>query len=453
MYFVFHEERKSNMTRKFWAVILAVIAALALCGQAMAAQSVSGAKNADIVFVIDTTFSMQGHIANVRNNLEAFVTHLESNDINGQFSLVEFRDITTESGDTVIHTFGGSTWTSTVQAIKEEIASLEVEGGGDGPETPTDALDKILGWDSFREEALRVIFLLTDANAKGKEDSGKLKNMEELIPSMKAKELRAMVISAPSLEEHYRNLYSQTGGAFIDITASDYYRSMLDMAQWISEEVSTENPLPHALVQAVPDEVLQYVSGDETVLQRIARLANISVDQINVITTQSLDLRLPHEPTEAMRQKADGEFIAKLDTLVLSFDTIPKGESGYFLFQLELPDEVLSMDLKVSDLKIWYATPNEFSSSGVTETFQAAFDPFSYMEITDVLGFKADTLAKKVLVLVFCNAGESLSMWLLKHALMILLGGCSSFTLAHSGVTVLLAVGGAAALAKIFRKR
>lgn len=217
----------------------------------------------------------------------------------------------------------------------------------------------------------------------------------------------------------------------------------------------TTLPLPHVMIEAVPDEVLSYVSeSGDTVLKRIARLASINVEQINVITSLDLDLSLPHEPTEAMKKKAKDanlEIIAKIDTLTPRSETLQDGQPGYFLFQLNIPDEILSMDLKVKDLELWYASPDELNAS-VKGSIRAAFDPFTYFEITDMLGFEADTLGKKMLVLIFANAGESLSMWLLKTILMILMGGCSSLTFAGIGLMSLLCAGGVIATRKRFMR-
>ena len=456
------------MTRKFCAVMAMLALSIVFCGQA------SAAKNADIVFFIDSSGSMGDDIDGVRTNLAAFSNALVASDVDVRFAVVEYQVVR----GIVAHKMDGTNiWTSDASLVEATLRAISADDASDGDSL--EAINEIFSWGDFRSDASRFGFMLTDImftgdiitdgeiafkNFSWQSRAGNRITVDEAIQSLNSlmagtvKKLNDMgmhmsVVSIPELRNAYQSLYSQTGGVFIDITTSDYYRSMLDMAQWISEEISTENPLPHALIQGVPDEILNYVGEDgETVLQHIAKLANISVDQINVITEQSLDLRLPHEPTEAMRQKADGEFIAKLDTLVLSFDSIPDGEEGYFLFQLELPDEVLSMDLNPSDLKLWYATPDEFTSASYAPTFRpAVFDPFTYFEITDLLGFKADTLDKKVLVLVFASAGKSLSMWLLK--ILLLAAGCNSVAIAGIGATGALSVGAFVLLRKIFRKR
>ena len=445
------------MTRKFCAVMAMLVLSIVFCGQA------SAAKNADIVFFIDSSGSMQNDIDGVRTNLAAFSRSMASSDVDARFAIVEYQ---TRRGIVVHKPNGTDTWTSDTSQVETVLASITAD---DGDGYTMNAINEIFSWGDFRSDASRFGFMLTDVmrlnndygddvwiddtDAASEDISTISTLMESTVQQLNSMGMNMSVVSTPGLRSPYQSLYSQTGGVFIDITTSDYYRSMLDMAQWISEEVSTENPLPHALIQGVPDEILNYVGEDgETVLQRIAKLANISVDQINVITEQSLDLRLPHEPTEAMRQKANGEFIAKLDTLVLSFDSIPDGEEGYFLFQLEIPDEVLSMDLNPNDLRLWYATPDEFTSASSEYVFRpSVFDPFTYFEITDLLGYEANTLAKKVLVLVFASAGKSLSMWLLK--ILLFAAGCNSAAIAGIGATGVLSVGAFVLLRKIFRKR
>ena len=445
------------MTRKFCAVMAMLVLSIVFCGQA------SAAKNADIVFFIDSSGSMQNDIDGVRTNLAAFSRSMASSDVDARFAIVEYQ---TRRGIVVHKPNGTDTWTSDTSQVETVLASITAD---DGDGYTMNAINEVFSWGDFRSDASRFGFMLTDVmrlnndygddvwiddtDAASEDISTISTLMESTVQQLNSMGMNMSVVSTPGLRSPYQSLYSQTGGVFIDITTSDYYRSMLDMAQWISEEVSTENPLPHALIQGVPDEILNYVGEDgETVLQRIAKLANISVDQINVITEQSLDLRLPHEPTEAMRQKANGEFIAKLDTLVLSFDSIPDGEEGYFLFQLEIPDEVLSMDLNPNDLRLWYATPDEFTTASSEYVFRpSVFDPFTYFEITDLLGYEANTLAKKVLVLVFASAGKSLSMWLLK--ILLFAAGCNSAAIAEIGATGVLSVGAFVLLRKIFRKR
>ena len=409
---------------------------LLLCvNQANAADT----SKADVVFFVDASGSMADYINAVKENIISFAKQLVSDDVDTRFSIVAFKDnvgisldqdgyyyLTSRSHDVVI-----SDWTSNAEDVEKTLALVSADGGD---ETQTDALNRVFTSMTFRSDADKFGFLLTDEDTTVSSYDQSYTNqgehfvtIDELIPKFKNINMPVSVISETLLKEHYTNLFANTGGVFVDITQGDFYKSMLDIAKWISEQskIASEDRLPYAIIEGVPDEILNNVSGDdgETVLERIAKLAKISVDQINVITPLSIDLSLPREPTKAMREKANGEFIAKTDTLTLHSTFLKDGEDGYYLFLLNVPDEVLSMDLKVQDIKLWFAVPEDFAASQAGE-LKASFDPFTYFEITDLFGYKADNLAKKVLVLILGNTGKSLSMWILR--ILMFLAGCNA---------------------------
>ncbi|MBR1893568.1 MAG: VWA domain-containing protein [Lachnospiraceae bacterium] len=153
-------------------------------------------KEADIAFVIDTTGSMSGAIRSVSQNLAYFIDILERKDIDLRMSVIDYKDIFADGMDsTVIHHYPsgdsvsrddaedtasyykknpytvseGNIWTVSGGDVKEDLAymSNHVNGGGDTPETPTDALDKLLADDyGWRDDAHKFVFLLTDAGYK-----------------------------------------------------------------------------------------------------------------------------------------------------------------------------------------------------------------------------------------------------------------------------------------------
>ena len=448
--------------KKFFSALLLLLA-FASCG--FAAEQTT---KADLVFFVDASGSMQDYIDSVKNNIIEFSRSLVSDEVDVRFAIVEFKDDVSfdyneDYGDyyldkthnVTVHDFGGSIWTSNASAVEAVFNSIEADGGD---ETQTDAMHRIFSWNTFRDDAERFGFLLTDEDTVVSSHDHTFEHehfvtIEELIPKFKNISMSLSVISEMELREHYLNLFSETGGVFIDITQADFYKSMLDVAKWITEQVNIESAdrLPYAIIEAVPEDIL----SDDEILKRIASLASIDVEDINVITPEILDLSLPREPTEKMKRKVNGEFIAKTDTIRLHSTKLADGEQGYYLFMLNIPDEVLSMDLTVSQLKLFYATPDEFNVSGIDSSamVNTAFDPFTYWEITDLFGFKTDTLAKKVLVLLLGNTGQSLSMWLIKMLLLAFLGGCNSGVLyAGIGVAGLFAVCGVSALRKFFVK-
>ena len=103
------------------------------------------ANNADIIFAIDSTGSMGSYIDSVKENLTNFVTSLNEKGVSLNMSVVEFRDIEEDGTDsTIYYNFDGSKWTSDVNKVIDVFDSIDVSGGGDDPETPIDAFEKIV---------------------------------------------------------------------------------------------------------------------------------------------------------------------------------------------------------------------------------------------------------------------------------------------------------------------
>ena len=393
---------------------------------------------ADIVFFIDASGSMTDYIEAVKSNVSSFTKQLVSEAVDARFLVISFSDNISYDYDSnsdsynysYVHSVDISNWTSNASEVETILASIDLGNN----ETQTHALNTMFDSVTFREDAEKFGFLLTDEPTSSNDHSLNFPNeqfitIDNVVSKFNNIGMSVSVISSIMYREHYMNLFTNTNGVFVDITQGDFYKSMLDIAKWIAEEsnIASEDRLPYAMIEPVPYDIINRVSGDETVLERIAKLASIDVSQINVISIDTLDLSLPREPTEAMKQKVNGEFIAKTDTITLHSNFLSEGEDGYYLFQLNVPDELLSDDIKVENLRMYFATPDEFETSSVSKASMvetALFDPFSYFEITDLWGYKADTLAKKVLVLIVGNTGKSLSMWLIKTLLMFL-GGCN----------------------------
>lgn len=202
---------------------------------------------------------MRSYIDSVRSNLTAFSLYLESNDINLKIAVVEFQDITWDGeNSTVIHTFSNNNmWTSDTSEVENVLASLEIGDGGDIPETPMQAITKFTKTviyskteaEKFRTRASRFAFLLTDAEAKDitgdvdtRRTDGKeyIPDTESLIAFLRRNSIYTSVVSKTECEENYHDLYTQTGGKFIDITSDNYYELMLEIADWIVEYRDTD---------------------------------------------------------------------------------------------------------------------------------------------------------------------------------------------------------------------
>lgn len=198
-----------------------------------ATDKISG--QADIVFVIDTTGSMSGAINNVVANIDSFVDTLQADySVKANFALIDYKDITCDE-DTILVKNGSSAWYSDVSSFKEKINSLVVTGGGDGPETPIDALAMAQKLD-FRQNANKFIILVTDANYKTNNNYG-IGSMDEMTALLEESGIVTSVISATGYESIYHNLYTNTGGVFGNIYG-DFKSVLLQLADNIGEIVN-----------------------------------------------------------------------------------------------------------------------------------------------------------------------------------------------------------------------
>ena len=113
----------------------------------------------DVVFLIDSTGSMADEIHRIKTNLESIARQVSNLPANPdlRFGMVSYRD----RGDeyvTRLYPFDGN-----VQRFSEAIQNLEASGGGDYPESLNEALHEAVNNMGWRENAIRLIFLIADA--------------------------------------------------------------------------------------------------------------------------------------------------------------------------------------------------------------------------------------------------------------------------------------------------
>lgn len=246
-----------NMKKKFRVLIaftlvlvslaLPINYASAIADDASSETAKSESKNkdieesADIVFVIDSTGSMEYYIASVKENLTNFVNYLSSKGVSLNMSVIEYRD-TEEDGEdsTICHSIDGSNWTNDIKKVIDVFDLISVDGGGDTPETPIDAFEKVAMMDFPREDASKFIFLLTDADYKDYADTEENRsnghyNMDRWTEIFRDNNIKVTVVSQTIYEAEYNYLYTLTGGRFIDINSKDYYELMQEYSEWIYE--------------------------------------------------------------------------------------------------------------------------------------------------------------------------------------------------------------------------
>lgn len=190
---------------------------------------------ADIVFVIDTTSSMRNEINNVKENVGSFVNQLEAEGISASLALVDYQDIQYDGYDsTQVHKNGSSNWFSDMDAYASAIGALELGIGGDHAECAVDALETARLLD-MRASAGKIFVLLTDAIYKV-DNRYEIPSMEAEIQLLENAGVRCCVITPEALKDTYSDLYTRTGGTWLNIYGN-FYTELMSLARTLGDEI------------------------------------------------------------------------------------------------------------------------------------------------------------------------------------------------------------------------
>ncbi len=191
----------------------------------------------DIVFAIDATGSMEDEINNVKNNIANFSKSLDERGLDIRFAVIEYRDIT-EDEETIVHKVSGSQWFSNSDDVVETLTAINVDGGGDAPETLIDALgyiadNNLMHW---RSDADRFAFVLTDADYKVDNNYG-YTSLEDITKKLNDMHIVTSVITDSENRSVYSGLFEGTGGIYANIYSSSFDDEMLNLANSVVETV------------------------------------------------------------------------------------------------------------------------------------------------------------------------------------------------------------------------
>lgn len=113
----------------------------------------------DIAFLLDTTGSMGDEIARLKQTIE--VIHFQISQLASEpdvrFGMVLYRD----RGDEYVTR--AIPFTADMEAFKSELGNVRADGGGDGPEDLQSGLRDALGQLAWRDEGVRLMFVIADA--------------------------------------------------------------------------------------------------------------------------------------------------------------------------------------------------------------------------------------------------------------------------------------------------
>lgn len=403
---------------------------------------------------------MAGDIETVKENLSAFVKEIAASGAIPRIALIEYKDIQCDGDDsTVVHkTPDYSVWYDDTDQMIAEIAELDVDGGGDSPESLVNALGYVTN-DSvmtFNRYAAKFAFVLTDAaynnaNRWGYED------MNDAIAQLSAKGIQTTVVTHKdnyadtwddvtdgyiigdgsgflSLSDVYADLTSKTGGTIIDMS-EDFEKDLSTYAKSIiAATASTEvddSYVPVTSISLGEAEEVPVVTGgaykfpitvnpsDATVKDIIWSVEDESVATINKeLTTSEFCVVNPVKEgtTKLIAKTTDGGYTALFtltvaDSLSDGTTTItckPERVAGILTgstdtkVALKLDESATTVDAGI--LKDIFTTLSTLPSKNVTFSFQDAYGEelyswnFSGSELKDastvINSFKIETGAK-----------------------------------------------------------
>ena len=201
----------------------------------------------EFMFIIDATGSMGPYIADVKENIGTFAQKLVEKDINTNMSVMVYKDVDADGSDsTEAYFYDGEFWNREAEPVVSILDDIRVSGGGDTPEIPQDALNEYLKMlreqgASSTDKKHRFVFLLTDAGYKDSTSDTAIPSIKALTSNFRSLGVKVSVVSKTTYKSDYTGLYSLTGGKFIDIKSDDYYKMMLELADWVTEVVTDED--------------------------------------------------------------------------------------------------------------------------------------------------------------------------------------------------------------------
>lgn len=187
----------------------------------------------DVVFVFDTTGSMREQIEGVKERCIAFAEELNSKGRDYRLGLVTF-------WDTIQGVYNDDhTLTSDVGTFKGWIEGLRATGGDDTPELALEAM--VEGSQMrFRDDAQRVLILITDAPPHHSADSSGFSHLtvDETLDQLRAARVTLFSV-APDLSRYgerfglparneYGRLADELGGKFYDLDREPDFTAIID---------------------------------------------------------------------------------------------------------------------------------------------------------------------------------------------------------------------------------
>lgn len=198
-------------------------------------------RQADIMFVLDCTGSMQGEIDAVRDAIVYFVEAIEAEAVKIRVGLIEFRDRLIQEEHRVLQ-FEGHPFTNDPVLFRQQVFHLKAQGGGDEPESSLDAMMLALE-QPFDAESSKVIVLITDAPPHiPDQETRDITEVVDRIQKVGIDQVYIVMRTKDKQNQIYLKLLEGTRGLAFDIgrgndfssRSEDFKRTLMALSQTIS---------------------------------------------------------------------------------------------------------------------------------------------------------------------------------------------------------------------------
>ena len=213
----------------------------------------------DVLFLLDSTGSMDDEIQQIKATLQSIAKRVSNLPANPdlRFGMVSYRD-RDDSYVTRLHDFDGN-----VERFQRTIRGVEASGGNDYPESLNQALHEAVNDASWRENSIRLTFLIADApphlDYQQDEDYA-----AEMVRA-REKGIKIFSVASSGLDDQgeyiFRQIAQQTMGNFLFILYRDGPQGKLDTPH--SVEQFTINNLDGLIVRLIEMELAGIEGGQK----------------------------------------------------------------------------------------------------------------------------------------------------------------------------------------------
>ena len=169
-------------------------------------------KDMQVMFIVDTTGSMGDELMFLQYEFSAIAQTVGNENVT--YSVNFYKD----EGD--IYKTRTNPFTDDISALDKKLKSEVADGGGDTPEAVSEILDECMHAEDWREDAVKIAFLIYDAPPHS--DAASLAKLERAMKAAAAQGIRVIpVVSSNSERETElfgRGLAIFTGGTYVFLT-------------------------------------------------------------------------------------------------------------------------------------------------------------------------------------------------------------------------------------------